>query len=183
MVRFYLKCNSFLDLIHQIHYKWLRSIHHNLPISKMYWLNPFRIFKTFLLLQVNHLYEELVDEEGKIKTKSGYFEIHQGLTQKPLTSDQTNITITHSYINSTLFLKVLYHCHIDYQQWIEICKSKILETIHQEIELYLDKSQYSWWERQDFNSWTTRKQFFSEEVIEAIEKLADQKHKDNLLHH
>ena len=63
------------------------------------------------------LYEQLVDEDGDIKTKSGDFDTRQGLTQKPLTtSDQTRITITHSYINGTTwFLKVLYRCHIDYQ--------------------------------------------------------------------
>ena len=35
-------------------------------------------------------------------------------------SDQTSITITHSYINATSwFLKLLYRCHIDYQQRTE----------------------------------------------------------------
>lgn len=54
------------------------------------------------------LYNELVDEDGHIATKSGDFETRQGLTQQPITtSDQTSITITHSYINGTSwFLKV-----------------------------------------------------------------------------
>lgn len=43
-------------------------------------------------------------------------EIRHGLTKKTISaSDQTSITITHSYINVTWFLKVLYCCHIDYE--------------------------------------------------------------------
>ena len=51
------------------------------------------------------LYNQLVDEDGPIKTNDGDFVSCQGLTQKPLTtSDETNITVTHLYIkrNRTL---------------------------------------------------------------------------------
>ena len=139
------------------------------------------------------LYEELVDEDGDIKTKSGDFETRTGLTEKPLTtSDQTSITITHSYINGTTwFLKVLYRCHIDYQQWIErsgplgepIRKSKVrvLDTILQETGLYLDRVNTAGGKGGTSTNGPQGRRFFSEEVIETIEKLADQKHKDNLL--
>ena len=67
------------------------------------------------------LYNELIDENGEVKIKPGDFETRKGLTKKPLTtSDQSSITVTHSYINGTTwFLKVLYWCPVDYQQWIE----------------------------------------------------------------
>ena len=54
------------------------------------------------------LYNQLVEEDGTIKTQSGDFETRAGLTQQPrTTSDQSSITVTHSYINGTTwFLKV-----------------------------------------------------------------------------
>ena len=57
------------------------------------------------------LYNELVEEDGTIKTKKDDFETREGLTQQPqTTSDQTSITVTHSYINGTIwFLKGRVH--------------------------------------------------------------------------
>ena len=97
------------------------------------------------------LFEELVDKDGNVPCKGGDFDTRQGVTKKPIsTSDQMNITITHSYINvTTWFLKVLYRCHIDYQCWIEKkgplgepirnSKDRVLDTIHEETGLYLDR--------------------------------------------
>ena len=89
------------------------------------WTNQEKILEGFPINRsaenTMKLYNELVEEDGKIKTRSGDFQIREGLTQQPLTtSDQTSITVTHSYINGTTwFLKVLYRCHINYHHWVE----------------------------------------------------------------
>ena len=55
------------------------------------------------------LYNNLVDEDGNIPSRSGDFNTRLGLTQEPMTtSNQESITVTHSYINGTTwFLKVI----------------------------------------------------------------------------
>ena len=56
------------------------------------------------------LYQELTSGESlELERKSGDFDTRKGLTKKPLTtSSQMSITVTHSYINGTWFLKLLY---------------------------------------------------------------------------
>ena len=139
------------------------------------------------------LYNELVDENGDIKAKQGDFETRKGLTKKPLTtSDQSNITVTHSYINGTTwFLKVLYRCHADYQQWIEKsdvrgepvrrAKDRVLEAIYTETGLYLDRVNTAGGKGGTSTNGPQGRRFFSEEVLASIEKLVDEKHRENLL--
>ena len=100
------------------------------------------------------LYHDLVNGDGEVPREAGDFETRKGLTKKPLTtSDQTNITITHSYINvTTWFLKLLYRCHIDFKSWIEksgplgdpirnakVQKDRVLDNILADTGLNLDR--------------------------------------------
>ena len=78
------------------------------------------------------LYNSLVSEDGEILTKTGDFATRQGLTQQPLTtSNQSSITITHSYINVTSwFLKVIisvYYFDLSYKLILSYC---LLYSIH-----------------------------------------------------
>ena len=138
------------------------------------------------------LYNKLVGENGKIVTASGDFDTRQGLTQKPLTSsDQTSITVTHSYINGvTWFLKVLYRCRADHLHWVEKsgpqgepirqAREQVLKAIHEGTGLYLDKvnSTGKGGTSTDENQ---GRRFFSEEVLECLKGLLDEKHKENVL--
>ena len=97
------------------------------------------------------LYHDLVNGDGEVPREAGDFETRKGLTKKPLTtSDQTNITITHSYINvTTWFLKLLYRCHIDFKNWTEKsgplgdpirnAKDRVLDNILADTGLNLDR--------------------------------------------
>lgn len=139
------------------------------------------------------LYMNLVDEDGNISTKSGDFETRQVITQKPLTtSSQSNITITHSYINGTTwFLKLLYRCHADYQQWIERsdprgdpirhARERVLDKIENDTGLHLDRVSGAGGKGVTSTNGPQGRRFFSEEVLDSIKILADKKHKDNLL--
>ena len=92
------------------------------------------------------------------------------------------------------FLKLLYRCHIDYQQWIEksdprgepIRQSKdcLLSAIYEETGLYLDRINTAGGKGGTSTNGPQGRRFFSE-VIDSIEKLVDEKHRDSLLllHH
>ena len=109
------------------------------------------------------------------------------MTKKPITnSDQINITVTDSYINvTTWFLKVLYRCHIDHQHWIEKsgplgepihkAKNQVLETIHQATGLYLDQCNRAGGKEGNSTDGLQGRRFFSEELIDSVEKLTDSK--------
>ena len=57
------------------------------------------------------IYQTLVDGDGEVPRAAGDFDTRKGLTQKPLTtSDQTSITLTHSYINVTTLFGFLSYC-------------------------------------------------------------------------
>ena len=138
-------------------------------------------------------YTKLVGDDGEIKSKSGDFETRQGLTKKPITSsDQMNITITHSYINiTTWFLKIIYRCHIDCQQWVEksgplgepirSSKEYCLKTIYQSTGLYLDQCNRAGGKGGSSTDGPQGRRFFSKELIDSIGKLAHPKHKETLL--
>ena len=109
-----------------------------------------------------------------------------------MTSDQTNITITHAYINvTTWFLKVLYRCHIDYKCWIEKkgplgepirqSRERVLDKILEETGLYLDRVNRAWEKGGTSTNGPPGRRFFSEETVETIKNLAGSKHSDNLL--
>ena len=143
------------------------------------------------------LYEQLVNEEGDVPTKAGDFEVRQGLTKKPLTtSDQTNICITHSYINvTTWFLKVLYRCHIDYKNWVEKSgplgepirqsRERVLGAILHATGLYLDQCNKANGKGGTSTDGNQGRRFFSEEVLGVISDLlsghSSIKHQENIL--
>ena len=142
------------------------------------------------------LYHDLVNGDGEVPREAGDFETRKGLTKKPLTtSDQTSITITHSYINvTTWFLKLLYRCHIDFKNWIEKqgplgdpirnAKDRVLDKILADTGLNLDRCSSGGHGGTSTNGPQGRR-FFSEEVIATISSLlsgkASTKHQQNIL--
>ena len=68
-----------------------------------------------------NLFEKLMlEDDGKIQTKSKDYYHHQGLTEEPKTSSQHSICVLHSYINVLgWFLKVLYCYESGYECWVE----------------------------------------------------------------
>ena len=58
---------------------------------------------------------------------------------------------------------------------------RVLDTIHQETGLYLDRCNTAGGKGGTSTNGPQGRRFFSEEVIDTVEKLADSKHKDNLL--
>ena len=138
------------------------------------------------------LYKELIDENGEIKTKSGDFETREGITKEAITtSDQTSITVTHSYINVTSwFVKFLARCNANCQKWVEKSdhrgdpirrgKDRVLKAIYEETGLYFEKVDSTGKGGSSTNGNQGRR-FFSEEVIESIKKLVPEKHRENLL--
>ena len=138
------------------------------------------------------LYNQLIDETGEIVTHSGDFQTRLGVTQQPLTSsDQTSITVTHAYINCTSwFLKVIYRCHAKHHCWIEKSdrrgdpirrsRDRVLDILHKETGLYLDKVDSSGKGGTSTNGNQGRR-FFSEEVIACLKNLVPEQHRDNLL--
>ena len=132
----------------------------------------------------------------QVPREAGDFDTRQGLTKKPLTtSDQTSITITHSYINiTTWFLKLLYRCHIDYKNWIEKSgpigdhirnsKCRVLDTILAHTGLNLDRCSSGGHGGTTTNGPQGRR-FFSEEVIDTIRGLLSgqgcSKYQENIL--
>ena len=138
------------------------------------------------------LYHSLVNDDGEIPRAGGDFELRQGLTSKPLTSsDQRNITITHSYINgTTFFLKFLVRIHIDYKNWVERkdyrglplqkAKQRVQATIKQHTGLAVDECA-STGHGGTSTDGNTGRRFFSSELRPVLEELIPDKYKENAL--
>ena len=138
------------------------------------------------------LYNQLISETGKVVTHSGDFETRLGVTRQPITSsDQASITVTHGYINcTTWFLKVIYRCHARHHCWIEKSdqrgdrirrsRDRVLDALHTETGLYLDKVDSTGKGGTTTNGNQGRR-FFSEEVVVCLRNLVPEQYKDNLL--
>ncbi|CAF1158000.1 unnamed protein product [Didymodactylos carnosus] len=97
------------------------------------------------------LYNQLVDDDGKIFKHKSNYETRAGLTSEPLfTSDHHFITITHQYINETNWiLKIMHHMKAGILTWtvrnkehqknIKQAKISILKEIRKKIGLKLDQ--------------------------------------------
>ena len=164
------------------------------------WVNRKKVTEGFPIKRTAEdtlkIYQTLVDGDGEVPRAAGDFATRKGLTQKPLTtSDQTSITLTHSYINvTTWFLKLLYRCSIDYKHWVEKSgplgdpirnsRDRVLDNIRENTGLDLDRVSSGGHGGTTTNGPQGRR-FFSEEILETIQELLSgkpsEKHRDNVL--
>ena len=138
------------------------------------------------------LYHALADEDGTIPRKPKDFDTRKGLTKKPATtSDQRNITITHSYINGTSwFVKFLVRIAIDYLRWEEradyrgeplrVSKARVLAAIEDKTGLRLEQVSSAGHGGTSTDGNTGRR-FFSNELKEVLVELIPEKHQVNAL--
>ena len=163
------------------------------------WTNRDKILQGFPIQRNStdtfDLYQELTEEEShELERKSGDFDTRKGLTKKPLTtSSQMSITITHSYINGTTwFLKLLYRCHIDWKNWVqpgtgdlgtplEHSRDRVLYMIEESTGLVLDQCNTAGGKGGTTTNGPQGRRFYSEETINVIERLSDQRYTKQIL--